>query len=210
MSLFVTGTDTGVGKTYITQLLIEALRHQRVDAIGFKPIASGDRQDAATLAAASGDLPLDEINPVFLQNPLAPHAAAMLENREISLDSLVQHYQKLAKNHQTIIVEGAGGWLVPINASQTIADLAAALQLPVLLVTANRLGCINHTLLTLQAIQQKGLTCIGIILNELEDELDTVKITNRALLEELANVPILSHVIHAQNFLDLDDFPNLV
>jgi dethiobiotin synthetase len=113
-------------------------------------------------------------------------------------------YRRLAAAHQTVVVEGAGGWEVPVAAGYRISDLAAELGLPVVLVAANRLGALNHILLTLGAIRARGLSCAGIFLNQLDDELDTAMITNKGLVEELTGVPLLEHLIHGQDFLDPD------
>jgi dethiobiotin synthetase len=202
MSFFVTGTDTGVGKTHVTRLILEGLRGAGIDAAGYKPVACGDRDDAHILAEASGGLPIDEVNPVFLKSPVAPYVAGLIENRDIDPAELVAGFRRLAAAHQTVVVEGAGGWEVPIAAGYRISDLAAELGLPVVLVAANRLGALNHILLTLGAIRARGLTCAGIFLNQLDDELDTAMITNKGLLEALTGVPLLEHLIHGQDFLD--------
>ncbi len=201
VNFFITGTDTGVGKTYVTRVMVETLRAEGVDAVGFKPVSCGDREDARILAAVSGDLPINEINPLHFNAPLAPHVAALLENREIDPAELISAYHALAARHPTILVEGAGGWEVPITGKYFISDLALDLGLPVILVAANRLGALNHILLTLLAIHRKGLTCAGIILNQLEDEMDTPMITNKGIIESLTSVPLLDHIIHGQDFL---------
>lgn len=202
MSWFVTGTDTGVGKTYVTRLILEALRREGIDAAGYKPIACGDREDASLLAAASGGLALDEVNPVHLITPVAPYVAGLLENRTVNPEDLLAGFHHLAAAHAEIVVEGAGGWEVPIAANYRISDLAKDLGLPVIIVAANRLGALNHILLTVDAIRARGLTCAGIILNQLDDELDTAMITNKGVMEDLTGVPLLEHLIHGQDFLD--------
>ncbi len=201
MNYFITGTDTGVGKTYVARLLIETLRADGIDAVGYKPVSSGDRTDAETLAAASGGLPLEEVNPAHFQNALAPVVAAMLENRTLDCAELIEGYQKIAAKHEVVIVEGAGGWEVPLAKGYRIADLAADLALPVIVVAANRLGAINHILLTTAAIRARGLECAGVYLNQLEDEMDTAMITNKGVLEELTGLPLLDHLIHGQDFI---------
>ena len=202
MNYFVTGTDTGAGKTHITCLLLETLRRTGIDAVGYKPVACGDRDDAHLIAEASGGISLDEVNPVFLKSAVAPYVAGLLENQAVDPAKLIAGYHHLAARHQVVIVEGAGGWEVPIAANYRIADLAAELGLPVLLVAANRLGALNHILLTLDAIRARGLTCSGIFLNQLADELDTAMITNKGVIEDLTGVPLLEHLIHGQDFLD--------
>lgn len=201
MNFFITGTDTGVGKTYITKLLVESLRAEGKYAVGFKPISCGDREDAVILAAASGNLSLDEVNPLHFSSAVAPHVAALLENKTIDPAQILASYQAISEIYDPVIVEGAGGWEVPITESYFISDLAKDLNLPVILVAANRLGALNHILLTLAAIQAKGLKCAGIILNQLEDEMDTPMITNKGIIESLTQAPLLDHIIHGQDFL---------
>ncbi len=209
MSFFITGTDTGVGKTYVTRLILEAMRNEGHDAVGYKPVACGDREDAIILSAASGGLDLDEINPIFLNTAVAPYVAGMLENRTVDPSVLLAGFHHLAAKHATVLVEGAGGWEVPLAANYRVADLAADLKLPVILVAANRLGALNHILLTLGAIRAKGLVCAGIILNQLEDEMDTAMITNKGVVVDLTGVPLLEHLIHGQDFLEVQVFLNL-
>jgi dethiobiotin synthetase len=202
MSFFVTGTDTGVGKTHVTRLLLETLRANGIDAVGYKPVACGDRDDAKILAESSGGLSLDEVNPVFYQSALSPYVAGLLEGRSVDPSVMVAGYHSLAASHATVLVEGAGGWEVPIAPNYRISDLAAEIGLPIILVAANRLGALNHILLSLGAIQARGLRCAGIILNQLDDELDTAMITNKGVIEDLTGVPLIEHLIHGQDFLD--------
>ena len=201
MNFFITGTDTGVGKTHLTRLMIESLREEGRDAAGFKPVSCGDRDDGRILAEVSGNLPLDEVNPLHFASPVAPYVAALLENKSIDPTTLVESYRNFSEGRGTVFVEGAGGWEVPITENYLISDLAKDLGLPVILVAANRLGALNHILLTLAAIKAKGLTCAGIILNQLEDEMDTPMITNKGILTSLTKTPVLDHVIHNQDFL---------
>ncbi|MEX1048844.1 MAG: dethiobiotin synthase [Akkermansiaceae bacterium] len=209
MSFFITGTDTGVGKTYVTRLILETLRQEGIDAVGYKPVACGDREDAGILAAASGGLALDEINPVYLNTAVAPYVAGMLENRTVDPADLIAGFRVLAGKHAKVIVEGAGGWEVPLAPNYRISDLAADLALPVVLVAGNRLGALNHILLTVQAIRAKGLVCAGIVLNQLEDEMDTAMITNKGVVEDLTGIPLLDHLIFGQDFLDVENFRHL-
>jgi dethiobiotin synthetase len=204
VNFFITGTDTGVGKTYITKLLVESLRAEGKYAVGFKPISCGDRDDAAILAAVSGNLPLDEVNPLHFSSGVAPHVAALLENKTIHPAEIIASYQSISEKYDPVIVEGAGGWEVPITENYFVSDLAKDLNLPVILVAANRLGAINHILLTLAAIEAKGLKCAGIILNQLEDEMDTPMITNKGIIESLTIIPLLDHIIHSQDFISAE------
>jgi len=204
MSFFVTGTDTGAGKTHVTRLILNALRERGMDAVGYKPVSCGDRDDGRFLAEASGGLPLDDVNPVHLKTAVAPYVAGLLENRTVNPADLIAGFHHLAATHPCVVVEGVGGWAVPLAANYRVSDLAKDLGLPVILVAANRLGALNHILLTVDAIRAKGLICAGIILNQLGDELDTAMITNKGVLEDLTGVPLLEHLIHGQDFLDED------
>jgi dethiobiotin synthetase len=206
MSFFITGTDTGVGKTYVTRLIIASLRAEGRDVVGYKPIACGDRQDAVILAAVSGGLDLNEINPVHLNTAVAPYVAGLLENRTVVVAELLAGFHHLAARHEQVIVEGAGGWEVPLAPNYRVSDLAVDLKLPVVVVAGNKLGALNHLILTVNAIRAKGLICAGIVLNQLEDEMDTAMITNKGVVEDLTGVPLLEHVIHQQDFLDVSVF----
>lgn len=206
MSWFVTGTDTGVGKTYFSRLFIQALRENRVDAVGFKPVCCGERDDAVQLAEASGGMDLDTINPLWLKAPVAPRIAAMLANAEINPASLVAMGKNLDRHHQHVVVEGAGGWRVPLAHDYDMADLAVDLGLPVIVVVANRLGALNHTILTIEDIRASNLLVTGIVLNNLQEEQDTAAITNKGVLEELTGVPIVAEIIHGQDFVDAEPF----
>jgi dethiobiotin synthetase len=158
------------------------------------------------LAEASGGLDLDAVNPVYFNTPVAPYVAGMLENRTLNPAELIAGYHQLTTRHAKVLVEGAGGWEVPLAANYRISDLAADLQLPVILVAGNKLGALNHILLTVEAIRAKGLTCAGIILNQLEDEMDTAMITNKGVVEDLTGIPLLDHLIHGQDFLDAESY----
>jgi len=209
MNLFLTGTDTDVGKTYVATLLVRALRQQGVDCVGMKPICCGDRADAEVLHAASGArATLNDVNPVWLRTPAAPYVAAMIESRAIDVASIKEKFSELRRAHQAVVVEGAGGWLVPIERDYFVSDLAADFGLPVAVVVGNRLGALNHALLTVRSIRARNLPCAGIILNHPQppagmDEIATA--TNRAMLETLADVPILFEVMHGQPTLTLPD-----
>ncbi|AFJ02463.1 Dethiobiotin synthetase [Methylophaga frappieri] len=173
---FITGTDTEVGKTRISVGLIEVLKQQGHRVAAMKPVASGCEQTATGLqnedalalqAAASVRSPYSQLNPYAFAPAIAPHIAALQDGVEINLTNLVTHYQQIAETADVVVVEGAGGWLVPLNRQQTIADLAIALNLPVILVVAIRLGCINHALLTAESVRRSGLTLAGWVANNL-------------------------------------------
>lgn len=212
MNFFLTGTDTGVGKTFTTALLTRALRQAGFATIALKPLCSGERSDVEILRAASHHiLSLDETNPVWLQAPATPLVAAQLENRTLSLDPLQHWFRSLSEKHPSLLVEGAGGWLVPITDTETIADLALRLDLPVILVVANRLGCLNHTLLTLESIRSRALHCPGIILNHLTPDSDIAQRTNAEILA--SHTTILLEILPGQTTIptpDLDRFLRLI
>jgi dethiobiotin synthetase len=191
-SLFITGTDTGVGKTYTTARLLRDWRAEGIDVVGMKPLCCGAREDALILHDASGGAEeLNDINPVWLRTPAAPYAAAMIEDRGIDLDLIRERYAFLRKRHEYVLVEGVGGWRVPILRDFALNDLAFEFGLPVAVVAANRLGALNHTLLTVESIRAAGIECAGIILNHITSGEDPATATNGAILEELAGVPLI-------------------
>jgi dethiobiotin synthetase len=193
VSLFVTGTDTGVGKTHNVVQLLRLLRASGLRCAGMKPICCGDRSDAELLLAQSSEgLTIDQINPLWLRTPAAPLTAAKIENREISAPSLLLAFTSLRAQVDHVLVEGVGGWSVPITADYFMSDLAVALGLPVLVIAQNKLGCINHTLLTLEAIRNRGMNCVGVALNEPLAQSDIATVTNAEVLAQLCGVPILS------------------
>ena len=200
INAFITGTDTEIGKTFATALLTRALRAAGSPTIALKPFCCGPRDDVEILAAASDHtLSLDETNPVWLHTPAAPLAAAAAEKRHITLEPLQHWFQSLSTKHPSLLVEGAGGWLVPVTETQTLADLAVLLALPVIVVVPNRLGCLNHTLLTLESIRARGLHCPGIILNHPSPPEGEAARTNAAILSR--HTRILLEISHHQKSL---------
>jgi dethiobiotin synthetase len=149
VSLFITGTDTGVGKTYIGARLLHLLRASGVRCAGMKPICCGDHRDAQALLAAGSDcVTIDEVNPVWLRTPAAPIVGSLTEKVTIDIEQILAAFRALRERVEHVIVEGTGGWLVPIRSDYFVSDLAAAIKLPVLVVAQNRLGCLNHASLT--------------------------------------------------------------
>ncbi len=190
MSIFVTGTDTGVGKTSFTVWLLQRLRERGVRCAGYKPICCGDRADALELQAASSPgLAIEEVNPVWLQTPAAPLTGAIVEKREIDLPSLREGFARLAERFDFVAVEGVGGWIVPIKPDYFTSDLAAQLRLPVIVVARNRLGCINHVLLTVRGIEGAGLSCAGVVLNRFSTEPDVATSTNAEIIRQCVPLP---------------------
>ena len=200
MNLFLTGTDTNVGKTFVASLLVRALRRSGLDCVGMKPICCGDRDDAEALHAASdAAIPLNDVNPVWLRPPAAPYTAALIENRAIDLALIRETFARLRAAHPSLIVEGVGGWRVPIARDFFVSDFAKEFALPVAVVVANKLGALNHALLTVESVRAQGCECAGIILNHTTSAAhDVAALTNRAVLEDILDVPILQEVAHGQ------------
>jgi dethiobiotin synthetase len=186
VSLFLTGTGTGVGKTFVAIELLHWLRSRGIRAVGMKPICCGDREDARRLHAASGEgISIEELNPVWLQSPVAPSVAAQIEQVEIDLGRIRDCFRNLSERFDTVIVEGVGGWLVPITEELFVSDFAKELELPVAIVAENRLGCLNHVMLTLESVQRRGLVCAGVILNQANGPVDLAQSTNETELRRL-------------------------
>lgn len=206
MKIFVTGTDTGVGKTYVCALLLEALRREGKLAAGFKPICCGGREDVdALLAASAPGLTHDEINPVWLKSPLAPYSASLIENAPIDSGILRAAYDEIEQRFEHIVVEGVGGWEVPVTRDVLTSDFASEIGLPVVVVVDNKLGAMNHTILTVRAIRARGLRCAGLILNHVDEERDSASISNGAVLAEILEVPILLDLLHGEEEVSLVD-----
>jgi len=204
LNLFLTGTDTGVGKTYAASLLVRALRRAGMDTAPMKPICCGDRADAEALfEACEGEVPLDYINPVWYRTPAAPYTAAVIESRPVDVALVRSSFERLRSRHRSLVVEGVGGWMVPIARDYFVADLAADLGLPVGVVVLNRLGAINHAMLTVRDIERRGLSFAGIILNNVGSTGgDVGATTNRAVLEDLLGRPVLLEIAPGQTDLE--------
>ncbi|MDF1659911.1 MAG: dethiobiotin synthase [Verrucomicrobiales bacterium] len=195
-AVFITGTDTDVGKTWVAVRLVELLRKRGLNAVGMKPIECGSYDDSRALYAASGGVvTLEEVNPIHLDEPVAP--AAVSTSVEICFDALKKSFEMLSAKSDFVVVEGAGGWLVPINSEKTVADLAVYLDIPVVVVAANRLGCLNHTLLTADAIRSTDLEFQGVFLN-LFGENDLSQSTNaNQLRQRLDEIPLIDQDLEA-------------
>lgn len=201
---FITGTDTEIGKTYVTCALLRDLRARGLQAMGYKPLACGDRSDPRAMRDAVGDpsLSLERINPIYLRTPAAPYIAAEMEQAPVRIEELVAGYERLAAEFSPVLVEGAGGWEAPLAPGLTMADLAAALGLPVVLVVGNKLGAVNHAIMTVQGIRARGLVCRSIVLNHFGEEWDAASVSNRRLIEEFTGVPVQAELIHGQEDID--------
>lgn len=203
--VFVTGTDTGIGKTHVSAALLRALRRHGILAIGMKPIASGCKstceglrnEDALALIEAAGVvLRYEDVNSYAFADPVAPHIAAADEGVVIDPQRIVEACGRLRHNAEFVVVEGVGGWLAPLGDSLMQADLAHALELPVLLVVGLRLGCLNHALLTARAIEADGCRLIGWIGNCIDPDMLRVE-DNIETLTQRIQAPLLGMVEHA-------------
>ena len=194
--IFVTGTDTGVGKTRVAVALIEALKAQGLRVAGMKPVAAGCErvedewvnEDVALLrAAANVTAPAGWINPYLFPEPVAPHLAAARQNTRIELAPILAAYRELERLADVVVVEGVGGFRVPLNEAEDSADLAVALGLPLVLVVGLRLGCLNHALLSVEAIAARGLTLAGWLANGIDPIMALRQENVRALRERIAS-----------------------
>lgn len=202
--IFVTGTDTEIGKTWVSRALIGALRQSGFRVSAMKPIAAGcestphglRNEDALALMNATGlDLDYDTVNPFAFEQPIAPHLAAEHTGQSIDLDRIERAYERLSSQSDWIVVEGVGGWRVPLNVTQDLPSLVQRLDLPVLLVVGMRLGCLNHALLTADAIAGSGCRLLGWIANEMEPDLSESTALIKTLKARVA-APFLGHLPH--------------
>jgi len=202
---FVTGTDTGVGKTFVSCALLHALARRHPRVVGMKPVAAGlvqtpdgwDSEDAIALRAASTvRVPPALDNPVRLPDPLSPHLAAERAGTRIDIHHLAACQRELAQHADAMVVEGAGGFMVPLSPTHTGADLAQALGLPVLLVVGLRLGCLNHALLSAEAIRARGLPLAGWVANRIDPGMAAAD-DNIAFLRQRLGAPLLADIAHS-------------
>ncbi|MCP3723747.1 dethiobiotin synthase [Paraburkholderia sp. CNPSo 3272] len=208
VSLFVTGTDTEIGKTFVSAALLRGFAHAGLRATALKPIAAGayerdgvwHNEDADQLdAAASVLLPPEIRTPFLLKEPAAPHIAAALEGVTLDMARIVDCYEAARERADAIVVEGVGGFRVPLTATEDTADLAVALGLPVVLVVGMRLGCISHALLTAEAIAARGLKLAGWVANRIDPAMTFPEENIAALRERLAaqyGAPLVGVVPH--------------
>jgi len=206
-ALYVTGTDTGIGKTVSSCALLHAVRGRGLRAVGMKPVASGceataqgwRNEDALALQAASDPRPdYATLNPYALPAPLAPEIAAAEAGVGIELAPIRQAFEALRAQADVVVVEGVGGWAAPLTAELDQADLARALQLPVLLVVGLRLGCLNHARLTAAAIAADGLRCVGWIANEIDPAMARQD-ENFALLQARLAMPCWGRIAYGSD-----------
>lgn len=221
MSYFVTGTDTGVGKTLISCALLHGFAAQGKRVVGMKPVAAGcdddgQNEDVLQLRSAGNvKLGYGQINPYCFVPAIAPHFAAQRAGVIVQFSRITASYHELAAQAEVVIVEGAGGLLVPLNAQQDSADLMLELGLPVILVAGMRLGCLNHALLTVEAIAARGLVLAGWVANVVDADMASIE-ENVAALRQRIGAPLLGVVPFltqpdagaAAGHLDLDQLYN--
>lgn len=193
---FLTGTDTGVGKTLIASALLHAAAGQGLRALGMKPVAAGDAGDVdALIAAGNVAAPRDCVNPYLLREPLSPHIAARRDGVAIDLEHIARCFEELRGRADFLVVEGAGGFRVPLSEAHDGGDLAVRLGLPLILVVGLRLGCLNHALLTAEAVRARGLRLAGWVANQVDARMACVD-ENVDTLRARIDAPLLGFVPH--------------
>jgi len=211
---FVIGTDTNVGKTYVASALVQHFVQSGLKTVGMKPVASGcelnqqgeliNEDVQALINVSNVKASLDLINPYRFKPAIAPHLAAEQVGVAVKLDSIIQAYQQLTTLAEMVVVEGAGGFFVPLNQTETLADLAVQLNIPIILVVGMRLGCINHALLTVEAIQARGLSLAGWVANQIDPDFGMFE-ENLSSLQQRIAAPCVS-VVRWQGELNLTTF----
>ena len=197
---FVTGTDTDAGKTLVTEGLLVAARQQGLTTLAIKPVAAGcehspdglRNEDALKLMAQMSEpLSYAQVNPVALEPAIAPHIAAQRAGQKLSLDALIKHCQAvLEKPEQLALIEGAGGWRLPLNDTEYLSGLPQSLELPAILVVGMKLGCLNHALLTVEAIARDGVPLVGWVANLMDANMSCYE-ENLQTLKNHINAPLL-------------------
>jgi len=210
---FVTGTDTDVGKTVCCQALLQAANRQQLSTLAYKPIAAGCEQtqyglrnhDALLLQESSSlEVAYDLVNPISFAPAIAPHIAAQLENKPIELSYISQGLERLKSlNSDLIIVEGAGGWRLPLNADETLSGWVATQKLPVILVVGMKLGCLNHAILTYESILNDGLEVVGWIANQVEKNM-SFYMQNLETLKHKINAPMIAEIPYLDKVTEQD------
>lgn len=199
---FITGTDTGIGKSWCSAGIMRKLRQQGHSVVGMKPVASGCvetpeglRNEDALLLQQQASLAVDYdwVNPYSFRPAIAPHVAAEQAGVRIKIGKILEHYLQLKEKADCIVVEGVGGWLVPLNDAESVADLALALKLPVILVVGLRLGCINHALLSAESIRASGCELAGWIANTIDPQMTEPQPTIEAISRRI-DAPLLGTV----------------
>jgi len=188
--VFITATSTEIGKTYTACAIARALKKIKVNVGVFKPFATGDLNDAKQLIKASGVKETPEaVTPEFCALPMSPYIAAKLEGKKLNINKVLSAYKRMAKKYEFMIVEGAGGLMVPIEKNFFIDDLIKKLNLPAIVVASRSLGTINHTLLTVERLKQRKIPVLGIVVNACAKK-DISSKYNAALLKQFTKLPI--------------------
>ncbi len=213
--IFITGTDTGVGKTYVAAGIAEALRAKGLNVGVMKPVETGCRLRSGKLIpadvirlvrAASSNDPIALINPYRFRQPLAPAVAARFEGKRILVSRIMHAYRTLLRKHDFMIIEGAGGIMVPLTRNYLFLDLARSIGLPVMIVARPGLGTINHTLLTIDVLRERGISTSGVVINHTnKKQLGLAEETSPGMIEKISQVPVLGTVPY-----EATDFSNIV
>lgn len=200
--LFITGTDTDAGKTHVACGIVAALNQQGIRTAVMKPVASGCERTAEGLrnsdalnliSVASVRQDYQQVNPYAFEPAIAPHLAALEVGIEISLQEIERQYYKTSIHADVCVVEGAGGWMAPLNADETIADLVIQLQLPVIIVVGMKLGCLNHALLTIDQIEREALPIMGWVANQIDPTMERLQ-ENIQSLQQRIPYPLLGNI----------------
>jgi len=206
--IFVTGTDTGIGKTFVSALLISKLKAKGINCFYYKPISTGCELVNGKLMSedlifinksTNSNFPPEISTPIKYQIPASPLLASIEEKKEIDVKNIIQQFRKLSDNYQFVIVEGIGGIMVPITKNYFVFDLIYDLNLPALVVARAVLGTINHTLMSLTLLKQKGIKILGFLTNGEKPENDPTVSTNHKVIEEITGVRFLGHVPFVKN-----------
>lgn len=207
-AFFITGTDTDVGKTYVAHQLLNSAQAQGFRTLGYKPVSAGcewrnerlENDDALVLLSASNvGASLEEVNPIAFAPPIAPHIAAQLAGKTISVNDIVNGYRHLQSySADVLLMEGAGGWRLPLSNNTQMPEAVKALKLPVIIVVGMRLGCLNHAILTAEAIQHDGLEIAGWVANKIDPNMPYYK-ENLATLDATMPAPRLGEIGYQQS-----------
>jgi dethiobiotin synthetase len=204
--LFITATDTGAGKTFVTAGIARIWRHEQRPFRVCKPVATGAEgrwsEDTRLLAEAAGDVDLEAVTPFTFAAPAAPPVAARLAGSAVKLEDLTEAVHRRAARGRTVLVEGVGGLLCPLTEHQTVADLARELALPLIVVTRRSLGTLNHTLLTVEAAQRRGLRMAGVVITATTPVQGVAEETNVEELRRRLDVPLLAVLPHQPEATD--------
>jgi len=202
--LFIAGTDTDAGKTFVASALLNKAKSQGLTTLGLKPVAAGceetseglrNRDALSLMEQSTNELPYEQVNPIALAEPIAPHIAAQRLHKPLSAERIVGLLRGvlMIQSAQFTLIEGAGGYRVPLNPRETLADVVKELRTPVVLVIGMKLGCLNHALLTAEAIQRDGLQLAGWIANRIDPNMDAYE-ENIQTLHAMLDAPCLGEV----------------